>query len=147
MIRTMIFIFTLLLSSYSLAGLSIYPADGQSPEQQQKDEGECYTWATGNSGYDPANPPNVQAAPQPSGPSGARLRGAAAGALVGELSDGDTGKAAVTGAVLGASRERRSRRRGQQEAEVAVDSVHQAGMADFNKAKAACLEGRGYSVK
>jgi hypothetical protein len=32
----------------------IYPAKGQSAAQQQKDDGECYTWAKGNTGVDPA---------------------------------------------------------------------------------------------
>ena len=34
-----------------------YPAKGQSPEQQKKDEAECGKWATGQTGYDPARPP------------------------------------------------------------------------------------------
>jgi len=41
----------------SLAALAqkpvIYPAKGQSAAQQQKDDGECYTWAKGNTGIDP----------------------------------------------------------------------------------------------
>ena len=32
----------------------VYPAKGQSPEQQQKDDGECYVWAKSNTGVDPA---------------------------------------------------------------------------------------------
>jgi len=32
----------------------VYPAKEQSAAQQQKDDGECYTWAKGNSGVDPA---------------------------------------------------------------------------------------------
>ena len=32
----------------------IYPAKEQSAAQQQKDDGECYTWAKGSSGVDPA---------------------------------------------------------------------------------------------
>ena len=58
----------------------IYPSEGQTPEQQQKDEGECYVWAKGQTGYDPANPPQVAAAPPPQQRQGGRLRGAAAGA-------------------------------------------------------------------
>ena len=41
----------------------VYPAKGQSPDQQKKDEGECYTWAVQQSKYDPANPPPAAAAP------------------------------------------------------------------------------------
>ena len=147
MSKKIIVLGALILSSYSFAGLSIYPANDQSPEQQKTDEGECYTWAADNSGYDPANPPNIQAAPQPTGPSGARVRGAARGAVIGEVAGGDAGQAAVAGAVMGASRQRRSRRHAQQESQAAVEGAHQTGLADFNKAKAACLEGRGYTVK
>ena len=31
----------------------IYPAKGQSSEQQQKDEGECMVWARNETGVDP----------------------------------------------------------------------------------------------
>ena len=31
----------------------IYPNQGQSPEQQEKDKFECYNWAKTNSGFDP----------------------------------------------------------------------------------------------
>ena len=35
----------------------VYPAKGQSPEQQKSDEAACYTWAVQQSGFDPAKPP------------------------------------------------------------------------------------------
>ena len=119
----------------------VYPAKGQSPEQQIEDETECSTWAAGNSGYDPTNPqPATQVSSQPSGPSGARLRGAARGAIVGEIADGDTGDAALAGAVMGGSRERRTKRKAKKQTQA-------TGEADYDKARAACLEGKGYSVK
>ena len=34
----------------------IYPERGQSPEQQQRDRGECHVWAVQQSGFDPAAP-------------------------------------------------------------------------------------------
>ena len=37
----------------------VYPAKGQTPEQQKKDEGECHGWAVGQSKYDPAKPPPI----------------------------------------------------------------------------------------
>ena len=43
----------------------VYPAKGQSPDQQKKDEGECHTWAVGQSKYDPANPPPPPATAKP----------------------------------------------------------------------------------
>ena len=35
----------------------IYPRQGQSPEQQAKDQYECHRWAVNQTGYDPTNPP------------------------------------------------------------------------------------------
>ena len=43
----------------------VYPANGQSPEQQQNDEAACYSWAVQQTGVDPANPPTQQAAQRP----------------------------------------------------------------------------------
>ncbi len=140
---------TLLLSAFLFsmpvfAQQYVFPAEGQSPEQQKQDEAMCYNWAVENSGYDPVNPPDVQVAAQPSGPSGARVRGAARGAVIGEITHADTGNAAIAGAVIGGSRDRRSRRAQQEQAVVAAE---ESGKDSFNNARAACLEGKGYSVK
>ncbi len=70
----------------------VYPAHGQSPQQQQKDQGECHVWATQQSGVNPAPTP-----PPPSGPQGQMARGAAAGAVGGAIA-GDAGKGAAIGA-------------------------------------------------
>lgn len=139
------FIMIIFANSVSAAQM-VYPAKGQSPEQQKKDEGECHTWAAENSGYDPTKPQSAPAAStQNSGPSGARIRGAARGAVVGEIADGDTGDAALAGAVMGGSRERRERRKAAQQAPASTAPA--TGQADYDKARAACLEGKGYSVK
>ena len=126
----------------------IYPAKGQSPEQQKKDEAECSTWAVGNSGYDPAKPAAApQANTQASTPKGARLRGAARGAIIGEVAGGDTGDAAIAGAVLGGSRARREKANAQAQAEASAAAKQKTNQANYDKARAACLEGKGYSVK
>lgn len=139
----------LIVTSFSVSAQQyVYPANNQSPEQQKTDEAECYSWAVTQSGYDPANPPApVAQSSKSSGPSGARLRGAATGAIIGEIADGDTGNAALAGAVIGGSRERRERRAEQQQAQAQAQSQAQAGQSAFGKARAACLEGRGYTVK
>jgi hypothetical protein len=150
--------------------LVIYPAKGQSAEQQSKDEGECQTWAKKNTGIDPlalANqasqpaPVAAQAAPPPSGQRvrGA-ARGAAGGAAIGAIA-GDAGKGAAIGAaagtVAGGARKRnaeaqteaanqQAQAQAQQQAS-AQSSNTQAQLATFNKAYSACLEGKGYSVK
>jgi hypothetical protein len=66
--------------------LIIYPAKGQSPKQQQKDEGECHIWATNNTGVNPAA--LAQTPTAPAGPAvggGERVVGAARGAFGGLL--------------------------------------------------------------
>ena len=93
----------------------VYPAKNQTPQQQQKDEGECAAWAKQTTGVDPAvlaaapvvPPPAAAAAPeQKKGADGTRLkgaaRGAAAGAVAGEIIDNDAGQGAAAGAAVGA---------------------------------------------
>ena len=160
-------------SSIAVAqSLVIYPAKGQSAEQQAKDEIECQAWAKQNTGVDPlalataaAAPPPVSAAPaDTSTRGGQRVRGAArgavAGAAVGAIA-GDAGKGAAIGAVggtvAGGARKRGEEREAaatQKQAEAAAQQQAsaqsaevQAKLATFNKAYAACLEGKGYSVK
>lgn len=50
-------------ASLASAGPIAYPAKGQSAQQQQKDEGACYSWAKSNTGVDPTK---VTSAPPPS---------------------------------------------------------------------------------
>src|SRR4051795_2140643 len=89
----------------------VYPAKGQSPAQQQKDEGQCHTWAVQQSKYDPAHPPPAAAAPPPTTASGttpgAGLRGAARGAVVGEVVGDDARTGAAAGAVAARGQSRR----------------------------------------
>jgi hypothetical protein len=126
----------------------VYPAKGQSASQQKTDEGACHTWAVEQSKYDPANPPPPpQAQTAPVTGSGARARGAAAGAAVGAITGNDTGDAAKAGAVVGASAQRSANRRAERGAAEAASSQQQAGLAAYQKARAACLEGKGYTVK
>ena len=50
----------------ALAQQYVYPAKGQSPDQQKKDEYECHQWAVQQTGYDPTKPaPAPAAAPKP----------------------------------------------------------------------------------
>lgn len=160
-------------SSVAVAqGLVIYPAKGQSAEQQSKDEIECQGWAKQNTGVDPlalataaTAPPPVSSAPaETSSRGGQRVKGAArgavAGAAVGAIA-GDAGKGAAIGAVggtaAGGARKRREEREAtttQQQADAAAQQQASAQSAEvqqklatFNKAYAACLEGKGYSVK
>lgn len=124
------------IAGTAAAAQYVYPAKGQSAKQQQKDEGECYTWAKGKTGIDPAN---AQATPPSAPPGRAVAKGAVRGAVAAEVVDGDAGRGAAAGAVVGGARNAR-KQQGQQQAQ-------SAALGEFNKAYSACLEGRGYTVK
>ena len=130
--------------------LMIYPAKGQSAEQQQKDVGECKSWATDQTGFDPANPPAMtQPAPQPSR-QGEVVRGAARGAVLGEIVDDDAGTGAAAGAAIGAMR-RQDRVRSEKQQASASQQQQQQYVAqktsEYTRALSACLEARSYTVK
>jgi uncharacterized membrane protein len=131
---------------------SIYPAKGQRPQQQQKDQGECHVWAKNQTGVDPAALAS-QPPPPPAQPQGERVRGAARGAAAGTVGGaiaGDAGTGAAVGAAVGTAAggaRQRQKRRAQAEQAQQTGQQQQAMMAQFNKAYAACLEGRGYTVK
>jgi hypothetical protein len=143
-------------ASVSLAQQPIvYPAKGQTPEQQKKDTGECNAWATQTTGIDPVALAQQSASqPAPTGPQGERVRGAArgaaAGAVIGEIANDDAGQGAATGAVVGAvaggARQRRGAQAHQQQQQQAQQQTQQA-LATYNRAVAACLDGRGYTIK
>ncbi len=138
----------LLLSGVAFAQQQVYPAQGQEPEQQRVDESECSAWATNSSGYDPAHPPTATAAqPAPVTGSGARVRGAAAGATVGAIGGNDVGNAAAKGAVAGGVVRRNRNRAAASQANQQSAETQKAGQAAYANARAACLEGRGYSVR
>ena len=144
-------IFVLLAMAFTptvFAKQFVYPASGQSAEQQQKDEEECSAWATENSAdVSSESQTEKEVSTQQKKPSGARLRGAARGALIGEVADGDTGDAAAVGAVMGGSRERRANRKSKKQSEATAETAQNTDLADYDKARAACLEGKGYTVK
>jgi hypothetical protein len=139
---------SLAVSSGVSAQQYVYPAKGQSAEQQQKDVADCRTWATSQTGYDPANPapPPAATAPAPA-PSGGRVRGAAAGATVAAITDNDVGKAAAVGAVAGGVAQRGAKRQAARQQQDQAAQQQSAAQANFQKAAGACLEGRGYTVK
>jgi hypothetical protein len=128
--------------------LMIYPNQGQNPDQQSKDRYECHTWAVQQSGFDPANPQGggSTGAGSSTGREALRggARGAAAGAAIGAIA-GDAGKGAAIGATAGGLG-RGFKERDRQRAESAAGAASPAQQT-YQRAMAACLEGRGYSVK
>ena len=130
----------------------VYPAKGQKPEQQKKDESACYTWAVQHSGFDPAKPPPPQQTTNTPTTAtgttpGAGVRGAARGAVVGEIVGGDAGAGAAAGAVAARGQSRRQNAAAAQQQQQQQQAGTQQQQATFGKARAACLEGRGYTVK
>ena len=129
----------------------VYPAKGQTPEQQKADEGACYGWAVQQSGFDPAKPPPPPAAPPPTTATGttpgAGVRGAARGAVVGEIIADDAGTGAAVGAVAARGQSRRQNKQQAAATQQQQQAATSQGQASFAKARAACLEGKGYTVK
>jgi ferric-dicitrate binding protein FerR (iron transport regulator) len=116
-----------------------YPSKGQSPERQNTDRSECHIWAVQQSGFDPANPPAHAATLPAPAPQGGALRGAACGAAAG----------AAVGA-LGGTFRRVDQRRDQAQQQTAAQQQYDAQIAqqrnNYNRALAACMQGRGYSI-
>ena len=123
----------------------VYPAKGQTPEKQKSDEAACYSWAVQQTGFDPAKaPPPTAAAPTTATGTtpGAGARGAAKGAVVGGIV-GDAGTGAAVGATAARNQSRKQNNAQQQQQAGASQQQQQA----FAKARAACLEGKGYTIK
>jgi len=139
------------ISETFAAGMLIYPSKGQSPEQQKRDEYECHQWAVRQTGFDPTQAtqaPQHQSATRRGGVVRGALGGALLGAGIGAIA-GDAGKGAAIGAVAGGAgggiRQRRMNRQAD-EANQRAMSNRQAALDEYNRAKAVCLEGRGYKV-
>ena len=136
----------------------VYPAQGQSAEQTEKDKFECYQWSKDQTGFDPMAPPTATRPPpqekagQTGGAGSGALKGAAAGAAIGVIR-GDTakwaGRGAATGALVGGVRRSNQRKKddqARQQWEQEQASQYQTARNNYNRAYTACLSGRGYTV-
>jgi hypothetical protein len=135
-----------LTTVFALAGTAsaqqvfVYPQKGQTQQQQDIDTAECTRWAKGQSGVDPNAPTQPdQVGSHARGTAGGAAKGAAVGAAVGAIA-GDAGKGAAAGAVVGGVGGRRGSKAQKQAAEAETTNTYQ-------RAFAACMDGRGYSVK
>jgi len=118
----------------------VYPEKGQSQQQQDIDTAECTRWAKSQTGIDPNAPQQQeQVGSNARGTLGGAAKGAALGAAVGAIA-GDAGKGAGAGAVVGGLAGRRGSKMQKQEAQAEATNTYQ-------RAFAACMQGRGYSVK
>lgn len=146
--------------SFTQIGMVIYPAGGQSPEQQANDEAACWDWAEAQTGLSlVAGSPDTEAAGAAAADQaavatqGAAVAGAARGALAGVAIGaiaGDAGKGAAIGAAAGAMGGLRGRSRAVASAEQQGAAAAEAGAAEsvetFKNAGGVCLQGRGYTV-
>jgi hypothetical protein len=140
------------LASALAQDLFIYPAKGQSQAQQDKDRYECHLWAVQQTGFDPSKASTAYAQPAQEAPQGGVLRGAARGATVGVVGGaigGNAGKGAAigaaTGALIGGMRRNDQVRQQEYQSQQQASAVA-AQQGSYNRALAACLQGRGYTI-
>jgi hypothetical protein len=138
--------------------LIVYPKKGQTAQQQEKDEYECYTWGKNKTGFDPMQVPKATAPPpqqeaKQGGVGRGAVRGGVTGLAVGAIA-GDAGKGAAIGAAAGGlfggmRRQDQKRREEQAQQQWAQDQAAQYAHKrnNYDRAYKACLEGRGYTVK
>ena len=133
--------------------LMVYPTKDQSQEQQDQDNFACYKWAKEQSGFDPMAPPTATAPPprqeqQRVGVLGGALRGAVIGGII-DGGDGAAKGAAVGGVIGGVRRSDQNRRQTQERQNWEQEQARQyaENRNRYNRAFAACMEGRGYTVR
>lgn len=136
----------------------IYPSEGQSQDQQLKDQLECYNWSTRQAQWDPYKAydqlveKGYAAKRSAEQAQGGLVRGAAGGALIGLAVGaiaGDAGKGAAIGAasggLAGGMRSRRQVRQAQSEAQAAIDAFNRQ-LQTWDRNYVACMQGRDYVV-
>ena len=131
----------------------VYPAQGQSPQQQSSDDGQCYEWAKRTTGVDPMAMAGGAPPPQQVDEGGMRagglFRGALGGLAIGSIAGGHGGEGAGIGALLGVMAGGRRARMEQasmnQQAQGQMQ-YQQQSMSTYNRAYSACMTGRGYTV-
>jgi hypothetical protein len=129
----------------------VYPAKGQTPQQQTQDQAECDIWAKQSTGIDPVAVAQAPAPAQGAAVGGGQrlggaARGAAGGAMIGAIA-GDAGKGAAAGAVVGTMAGGRRARQDRAAQQQQVEAQKQQAIGTYYRAFAACLEARGYSIK
>jgi hypothetical protein len=157
-----IVIFPVLVWTGSLRAQDIYayPAKGQSQAQQDRDRYECHSWAVKQTGFDPsraqASASDTRPSNQPPPQQGQVVRGAGRGAALGAVGGaitGNAGKGAAAGAAMGGlaggfrRRDQALQQNRQQQANAQSAAASQQNQrAAYQRAMAACLTGRGYTV-
>jgi hypothetical protein len=139
--------------------LAIFPAKGQTPEQQRADETAAYDWASQQTRWDPyqakaALDQQTSASAASAGAArGGAIKGGAGGALAGAAIGaiaGDAGKGAAIGAtslgLTGGMRSRRAMKAAGGASDAAV-AAYQQQFANWNRNFMAAMEAKGYTVR
>jgi hypothetical protein len=136
----------------------VYPANGQSAEQTDRDRYECHVWAVQQTGVDPSRAdasPYERVVVQPANPPGSgTVAGLVGGAIIGSIIGGPRNAGAgaliggATGAIVGSAADASAQQQAQQTQQQINQSAY-AGRAradSYRRAIGACLQGRGYTV-
>jgi hypothetical protein len=136
----------------------VYPANGQSAEQTERDRYECHVWAVQQTGVDPSRADASayeRVVVQPANPPGAgTVAGAIGGAIIGSIIAGPRNAGAglvlggATGAIVGSASDASAQAQAQQ-TQAQINQSASAGRAradSYRRAIGACLTGRGYTV-
>jgi hypothetical protein len=136
----------------------VYPAQGQSSEQTERDRYECHEWAVQQTGVDPSRADASayeRVVVQPANPPGSgALAGAIGGAIIGSIIGGPDRAGAglilggATGAIIGSAADANAQAAAQQtQAQYNQSAAAGRARADsYRRAISACLQGRGYTV-
>lgn len=146
------------VKGFTQDSMFIYPKNGQSDEQLEKDKFACYSWAKKQSNFDPMEIPKASSAPPAKktsvSPLRRAVRGAAVGAIVGEIANDDAGKGAMIGASSGAlfggmqRRDQEQQHKKEEEEWAKKEALQYQKKRDgYNRAYTACLEAKDYTVK
>ena len=152
-----------LVSHVQAQELIVYPAKGQSNEQMEKDKFECYSWAKGQTGFDPMQMPTASSPAPPKGDKsvaggvvGGGVLGGVGGAVIGGIAGGSKGArkgaaiGGLSGGAIGGMRSSSQNRQAEQKRkqwEQQEANQYMQKRNSYNRANAACLEGKGYTVK
>jgi hypothetical protein len=140
----------------------VYPAQGQTQEQLERDRYECHVWAVQQSGFDPSQPggrAGERVVVEPANPPGSGTAiGAIAGAILGAAIAGprQAGFGAVFGGLTGAAVGTASDANAQAQAnyeQSRLDAGYNQNAAqgaqrasNYRRAISACLDARGYTT-
>jgi uncharacterized protein YcfJ len=136
----------------------VYPANGQSSEQTERDRYECHVWAVQQTGVDPSRADASayeRVVVQPANPPGSgTVAGVIGGAIIGSIIGGprNAGAGAIiggaTGGIIGSASDANAQAQARQTQQQINESAA-AGRAradSYRRAIGACLTGRGYTV-